>query len=205
MVRDFELLITLKEEGSLLREEERGAGIGDHLLDVRLDLREVGIRGAVEGEVVSDAPADVPPEFRVGSVVRPPTRGNGTTVHLRSRLRVDVQDDAAGEARQPLEPARLTEERRIRLSNGRPGILEAGMLDLAVHVDPPGLHVHALIAQALERDSDLDLIAPIGHPTLGLVHEVGAQVDGVARRRGRAGAGAASLRSLAEDAVRLDA
>ena len=52
-----ELLDAVQEERPLLGEEELVARVEQELSGVRLHLREVGIGGRVEVEVVGDAPA----------------------------------------------------------------------------------------------------------------------------------------------------
>ncbi|OLC98218.1 MAG: hypothetical protein AUJ00_00045 [Gemmatimonadetes bacterium 13_1_40CM_3_70_6] len=80
------------------------------------------------------------------------------------------------------------------------------MLGDALDLQPPVLRIGALVAQALERDADLDLEAPRRHVAARLIHEIGVQVDG--RVEAAAGAGAArraGVHAVAPHAVLLDA
>src|SRR4051794_30212402 len=60
------------------------------------------------------------------------------------------------------------------------------MLDLPDHVDVPRLLARGLVAQALERNPDLDFVPPLGHAAARLEHIVGAQVGLLASHQGAA-------------------
>src|SRR3989454_6510760 len=72
--------------------------------------------------------------------------------------------------------ARLPDERRAGAARREPGVLEAGVLDLAHDVQPPVLRLPRLIPDALERNPHLDLVSPIGGVPARLKHEIGTQV-----------------------------
>ena len=57
-----------------------------------------------------------------------------------------------------------------------------GVLHLTHDLDPPALHVGRLIAQGLEGDADLDLVAGVGESTLGLKDVIGAEIGRFASR-----------------------
>jgi hypothetical protein len=69
----------------------------------------------------------------------------------------------------------------------------------------PALNVGLLVAQALERDPQLDLEAEVGEPAPGLEHEVGTEVGRLALRSERREVAVSLLGSFDEGAVRLDA
>jgi hypothetical protein len=157
LVRRVELLEAVEEERPLLRVEESEALIEQDLPDVGLDLREVRLPGAVEAEVLRDPPACVEAQLR-DAVVRPP-RGVAAAVEPLRAERRQLQHQPAVQVVEALERAGLAEERRAGADHGSPRVLEAGVLDPAQDVDAPGLLPALLVAQALERDPDLDFIA----------------------------------------------
>src|SRR2546422_6590152 len=72
--------------------------------------------------------------------------------------------------------ARLPDERRAGAARRKPGVLDAGVLALAHDVQPPVLRLPRLIPDALERNTHLDFVSPIGDAPARLKDEVGAQV-----------------------------
>jgi len=72
--------------------------------------------------------------------------------------------------------ARLPDERCVRAARREPGVFDTGVLDLAHDVQPPVLGLMRLIAEALERNADLDFVSPIGDAAARLKDEVGAQI-----------------------------
>jgi hypothetical protein len=79
------------------------------------------------------------------------------------------------------------------------------VLDLAGDVDAPALLRRRLIAQALERNPDLHLVAILREPALGLVDVVGAQVGQFAPYDRVVEAVAGGGAGLHQCPVRLDA
>src|SRR2546422_9945774 len=65
-------------------------------------------------------------------------------------------------AAQADQGARLPDERRAGAPRREPGVLEAGVLDLAHDVQVPVLRLPRLIPDALERNAHLDFVSPIG-------------------------------------------
>ncbi|MBK8003768.1 MAG: hypothetical protein IPK12_07410 [Gemmatimonadetes bacterium] len=205
VVGRLEELEPVEEEGPLLREEDRVARVELDLGDVGLDLGEVGVGRGVEGEVVGEAEAHGAAQLRAGAIVVPAT-GLVAAVEAAHHLGRHVERQPALHPRQPGEPARLRQERGAGPLRGDPRVLEAGMLHQAEDVELPGLLVGRLVAQALERDADLDLVAPRHQPAARLEQEVGREVRPLARpRRAAVEAAAAHHPALGEHPVRLDA
>ena len=146
------------------------------LSDVGLDLREVRVDGAVERQSGREAPRHVEADLRCG-VVRPGAGAVRRAVQPAGRDRVQLEQQAAVQVGESFEAPRLGEERRVGAHRRSPRVLVARVLDLADHVDPPALRVGGLIADALERQADLDLVAPVRDPALGVVQEVRVHVD----------------------------
>ena len=178
---DLEELAALQEERALLRKEQRLAWIERQLPGVRFHLREVGLDGAVEGEVVAESPAQVSSHLRPADVV--PVSGapgggggDGGARHLARRLRVHVHDQTAVQAGEPDELARLADEGRARAPGRRPGVLEAGVLHLSHDVETPALHLAALVAEASKGDPHLHFVPPLRDAPPRLVDIVGGQI-----------------------------
>jgi hypothetical protein len=72
-------------------------------------------------------------------------------------------------------------------------------------VEAPRLLGRVLVAKALERDADLDLVAVVGEAPLGLEDEIRAQVGRVTRRRDAAHTARARLIAFHQRAVELHA
>ena len=98
---------------------------------------------------------------------------------------------------QPADGPLLPQEARVRPPDVGPGVGVAGALDHPGDVEAPGLRLASGIAETLERDPDLDLVAPVGDPPLRVPGEVGILV-GAARNEAADLAGA-----LAPNAVAL--
>ena len=77
----------------------------------------------------------------------------------------------------PSDGALLAEEAGVGPANVGPGVGVAGALHDAGDVESPGLRTASGIAEALEGNPDLDLVAPIGEPALRLPGEIGVLVD----------------------------
>jgi hypothetical protein len=88
-----------------------------------------------------------------------------------------VQPGEAGEV------AGLREEGAGGAPRRRPAVLVPGALHAADDGEPPALRVGALVAQALERNAQLDLEAVVGEPPLRLEDEVGVDVRRLAPDR----------------------
>src|SRR5690242_20979315 len=84
------------------------------------------------------------------------------------------------EVGEAIDGARLREKGGAGAICRRPRLLVLGMLDLAHYLDAPALDVGGLIAQRLERDANLDLVAEVGEVTLGLIDIVGTEVGRLA-------------------------
>jgi hypothetical protein len=77
---------------------------------------------------------------------------------------------------QPAERAFLSEKTGVRPADIGPGIGVAGPLDHARDVEAPALRTASRVAQALERDPQLDLVTLPGDPALGLPGEVRVRI-----------------------------
>jgi len=174
-----------------------------HLAHVGLDLREVGVDGGVQPQILRDAPAQVPADFGCGAVQ---IVGRARlSDDLGGEFRVEVHHQTALQTGESHEPPRLDQEARAGAHRRRPGVFVPGMLGDAHHLERPTLWVGALVAQALERNPDLDFEAPGGDAALGFVDEIGVDVHNAVeppRADSRAARGAGVL-SLAADAVLL--
>ena len=162
-VGGVEAVDALEEEGPLLGEEEGEALVARDLPHIGLDVGEVGVHGGVEREVGAHAPAQVAPHLRIGAVA-PGVAPVGRAVQRRGHGRREVDHHAPGEVAQADQPPRLAEERCGAPQRGRPGVGVPRVLHLADDVDAPALHVGRLVADALEGDVELDLVAVVGEP-----------------------------------------
>ena len=158
-LRRAEQLDPLEEERPLLREEQGEALVHRHLPRVALHLAEVGVHGGVEREAGEAEPEveagvgiDVFALEAAGGDVARAVGGGGD-----ERLRLD--GDPALEIVQSADRALLAEEAGVGAADVGPGVGVAGALDHAGDVESPALHVAARVAQALEGDADLDLVA----------------------------------------------
>src|SRR5205814_6915584 len=70
----------------------------------------------------------------------------------------------------------LAEKRRGGATRGHPGVLMAAALDLSDDVQPPVLLRCRLVAQALERNANFNLVPGSGEMPLRIEHEVGAEI-----------------------------
>ena len=113
---------------------------------------------------------------------------------------IQIEDQPAAQIGQALEPARLGEERRRIALGRRPTVFDALLRGHARDVDAPVLLRLRLIAQALERDAHLDVVAALGDTALRLEDEVLTVIRRLAAA-GRRGA----ARAFREGAVELDA
>ena len=109
---------------------------------------------------------------------------------MRRELGIQVEHQAAVQVGEPGELARLDQEARAGAHHRRPGVLVAGVLGDPHHLQPPVLRIGALVADALEGNPDLDLVAPGGQMPPGLVNEIGAEVDDAVEPAGRSAAAA---------------
>src|SRR5207245_4847902 len=157
-VRGVELLQALEKEGPLLGIEEREALVDGHLAHVRLYLGEVGIRGGRDAEVLGDAPAEIAAELRCAGVIVP--RGARGSIDFRGELRGEVEYHAALQRREADEAARLNKETGVGTHRRGPRLLVARVLHHARDLEAPVLWVGALVAQALQGNPHLDLVAP---------------------------------------------
>ena len=202
-IRRVELLQPLEEERTLLREKQCLAWVELQLARIRFHLREIGIPGAGEGQVVADSPAHVATERGAGRRVVPSRWILGGSVRLPGRLGIEIENEPAAQVVQPGQRAGLPQERRGGPPCGRPRVLVPRVLHLPDDVQPPVLCRGALVAQALERDADFDLVSVIGDAALRLVDEVSGQVHRVADRAPQTGH--AGLGALVQHAVGLNA
>src|SRR5690606_12933071 len=89
-------------------------------------------------------------------------------------------------------------------AGGRPGVRVPGALHLPLDLEAPGLRsVPARVAQALEGDAHLDLVAVLGDAPLGLEPVVRAVVDRAAPGPPRA-ADALGAHAVGLDPERVD-
>ena len=119
-MRRVELLEPVEEERTLLREEQRLPRIDHELAGVRLHLGEIGPHGAVEREIVRDAPPHVAAELRRARCVTPSRPAAGAPVDLPRHDRIEVEHESAVESGQAVERSRLPEERRVRRASPAP-------------------------------------------------------------------------------------
>src|ERR1035437_9267825 len=165
------------EERPLLGIEEGKALVGGDLRGVSLHLREVRLDGAVEDEVAADAPAHVAPEHRLRRIAPPRTvRGRRRAGDRARELRIQLDQLAVRDARDAAQLALLRDEAGRALERGRPGLLVTRMLHVAVELQSPAVLARIGVAQAAERDADLDLVAEVGEPPFRLPLEVRAEV-----------------------------
>jgi hypothetical protein len=96
----------------------------------------------------------------------------------------------------PGQGAGLAEEAGVGPHGGCPSVLEAGVLHPPEHVDAPHLLPAFLVAEALEGDADLHLVAVVHQAAARLEHVVGVEVhravERVDAREAAAGGGAAA-------------
>ena len=204
LVGRVELLEPLQEEGPLLGVEQREPLVQRHLADVGFHLREVGVRRRRDAQVLRHAPAQVPRDFGRAAIVV--ARGGGSAVHLGGEFRGDIEHQTAPQLGEPDGAARLDQEARVGAHGGGPGVLVARVLDDAHDLQAPILRVGALVAEALEGDAHLDLVAPGGEVAARLVDVIGVQVDRrVEPAAGAGAAGRAGAHAVAPHAVLLHA
>ena len=212
LVRGVEELEPVQKEGPLLRIEQREALVEQHLPDIGFHLGEVGVEGAVEGEVLPEPPAHVAAQLAVRAIVIPAPAQLADAVDPSGGAGCHLEHQPA------LQPAQADERAALRQKVGtgpdrrRPGVLVARVLHSTQHVDAPGLLVAVLIAQALERNPDLDLVAALVHPAARLEDVIGIEVDVAVERAhapesaaGRGGAARAPAERRAARAVLLHA
>ena len=157
-----ELLDAVEEERPLVGEEQRLARIELELPGVGLDLREVGVDRPVHRQGLGHAPAHVEAEVGPRAVVVPAIAdGVPRAVDPRGRHRVEIEHQAAAQVVQPVERAGLRQKRRALPPGRRPAVLDALAGADPGDVQPPGLLGARLVAQALERDAELDLEAAV--------------------------------------------
>ena len=177
-LRRAEQLDALEEERALLREEEGEALVHRDLALVALHLAEVGIEGRVE-RVAGEAEPEIEPRVGIDVLAvelpAPPGRGSPLAVAVTNGWASTVTP--CRRSCSPPMRALLADEARVGPAHVGPGVGVAGALDDAGDVEAPGLPLAAGIAQALERDPDLDLVAPVGDPALRFPDEVGILVD----------------------------
>src|SRR5207247_8718714 len=149
--------------------------VGGLLADVGLGLREVRVGGGREAEVLGDAPAQIARAFGRAAIVVP--RRGGGAVHFGGELRCEVEHQATPQVAEADQATRLNEKARVGADRGRPGLLVPRVLYGAQDLNPPILWVGALIAETLEGNPHLHLVASIGHVAARFVHVVGVQVD----------------------------
>src|SRR5204862_905812 len=132
-----------------------------------------------------------------------PRRGR-RALHLGGELGREVEHETPPQGAQADQAARLYEKARVGAHRWGPGLLVARVLYRAQHLDAPVLRVGALVAQALEGDPHLHLVAPLGHMATRFVHVIRIQVDGRVEPAARARApGGAGGDAVAPDAVLL--
>ena len=158
-LRHLKQLAALEEERPFLGKEERLARIERELAGVRFDLGKVGLDRAVQVEIVGDAPAHVPADLRIPHVVAVAGCGR-CSGGFAGRFGIDVHDQTAMHPRQTDQIPRLSDERRVGTVRREPRILEPRMLHLAHDVEAPVLRLLRLVAETLERNADLDFVAP---------------------------------------------
>ena len=163
-----------------------------------------GLSGGVE-RVAGEAEPQVEPRVGIhvvavevaGQVVARPVGRGGDE-------RLGLDGDAVPQIVQPADRALLPDEAGVGPAHVGPGVGVAGALHHAGDVEAPGLPLAAGIAQALERNPDLDLVAPLGDPALRVPDEVGILVD-AARHQAAHLAGALAPHAVALHAERIDA
>ena len=201
--RRLEVLHAVEEEWPLLGKEQGETRIDDELSGVAFHFGEVGMRGAVEGEIVGDTPTQIAAELGALTPVVP-AAGSGRAKDLLRDDGIHVEHQTAFERLEPHETSPLREKRRLCPRRRGPAVLVAGVLHLADDVDVPRLQPRRLQLHTLEGNPDLHLVAICGDAPFRREDEVLAEI----RRYTRGGAGGPPLRCLADfvdRAVHLDA
>src|SRR5690606_9915723 len=199
LARRREELDPLQEERPLLREEEREPLVDRDLAGVGLDLAEVGVDRRTERDVRepdAEVHADVGLERLATELA---ARGDTLPVRRCGHERLGLEDDASPEVVQPLERPGLGEEARAREPGVGPSVDVSRALDPALDLEAPALRAGPGVAEALERDPDLDDVAVARQAALRLEPVVGAPIHRAAE------AAARGARALGPDAVLLHA
>src|SRR5215210_8378702 len=139
LVGSIEQLQAVEEERSFLRVEQREPLVEQHLPDIRLDLREIGIDRRVQAQILSNSPANVAAQLASLLVVTaiPDSR---CTIGTGSRCRSRFEYQPASHVAESFKRTGLREEIRVRAYSRRPGVLKTRVLDTAKNVNPPALH-----------------------------------------------------------------
>src|SRR2546422_5687770 len=114
-----------------------------------------------EAEVLGDAPAQIARDFGRAAIVV--ARRGGSAVHLGGELGREVEHEAAPQVAEADQATRLNEKARVGADRGGPGLLVPRVLHGAQDLDGPILGVGALIAETLEGNPHLPLVAPLAH------------------------------------------
>jgi hypothetical protein len=129
------------------------------LCRVRLDLREVGVDGAVDGEVRERAPLGVDAELRIEiAVLQRQSRVARGVEPLRARVGRDHQVRAVRQVRETRELARIADETtHVARQPGGEELVVAVTRIVAVEEDAPLWLGFVRIAQRREGDPDLEI------------------------------------------------
>jgi hypothetical protein len=157
-----------------------------------------GLNRGVRREVRGHAPAQVQAELTVRRGALEIVRGHAPAVTAFGERGVHIEHQSALQVGHVAERAGLAEERGAAAQDRRPGLQVAGVSHAAQHVDAPCLDALRLVADALEGDAQLDLVAVVRQPAARLEQEVRTEVDGAAVRR--IGHGAVRLHAQRVDA-----
>ena len=169
--REIELLLALEEEGPLLVVKQGVALVEIDLSRVGFDLAEVRVEGAVEDELGGQA---VLP--RQAEVAPPPSGLEGPLLegarpavgHGGQKLQERVMRDAFEE-----QGPRLGQEvRALRGVEGRERAVLREAADPPLEDDPHLDGLAAPVAEALEREADLDGVAGVIYPPFAIPNDV---------------------------------
>src|SRR5206468_9096523 len=117
--------------------------------------------------------APTTPGYDFGRAAIVVARRGGGAVRLGGELGREVEHQAAPQVAETDQATRLNEKARVGADRGGPSLLVPRVLHGAQDLDAPILGVGALIAETLEGNPHLHLVAPIGHAATRLVHVVG--------------------------------
>ena len=204
--RCVELLDPVEEERAPFRVANRLPGIEGELGHVAFYLGEVRVGRCPKGQVRREAIAQVAAELRLAAaVVKWCTSARRGTRQVRRHRRNNVEHMSGVQVGQPLEFARLRQERGGGKLHHGPGLFLAGALHLAEEVDPPRLCLAGLEADALERDPDLDLVPLRRDVPLGIPDKILREVGLLTRRRATSCHAAGQATTFVQGTVPLDA
>lgn len=164
--------IPSRKNGRFSGKKESEAFVHRHLASVGLHLAEVGVERGVEGEA-GEAEPQIDAGVRVQIVADEPVARVAAAVGGGGHERLSLDRHPTLQVSQSAERALLAQEAGVRPPNVGPGVGVTGALDDAGDVEAPHLGPVPRVAETLERNADLDLVAALGDAPLRLPGEVG--------------------------------